>query len=260
MKDPLKDIHIVVTRDQDQSGNLINKLTALGGQVSPFPTIKINPPSDWSSCDFALEHIEAYNWIIFSSVNGVRYFLKRAEKHQIKYFRASIASVGQKTADVLSKYGITANLIPSSFTTSGLLKVFRDIDLTNQQILIPTSNRSRNELATGLRKMGAQVEKVVCYQTGIPDIQESDPRMQSILHKKVDCFTFYSPSAFLSLIDMIGKEQLKRILSDKTAIAAIGPTTARAIQNKGYQVQIQPEKSLDESMVDAIVSYFNKMN
>ena len=260
MKYPLKDIHIVVTRDPGQSGNLIEKLTALGGQVSPFPTIKILPPSNWSSCDRAFKHIEEYNWIIFSSVNGVQYFLKRAEHFKVRYFRASIASVGQKTSDLLSKYGITPDLIPSSFSASGLLKVFRNIDVKNQRILIPTSNRSRNELSAGLRKMGASVDKVVCYETGIPDLTESDPQMHSILHEKVDCFTFYSPSAFLSLIDMIGKEQLKTIVSRNTALAAIGPTTARAIRKNGFQVQIQPEKSLDESMIDAIVRYFNKMN
>lgn len=260
MKYPLKDIHIVVTRDPGQSGNLIDKLTELGGRVSPFPTIKITPPSDWSACDQALKKIEEYNWIIFSSVNGVRYFLKRAEQLEIKYFQASIASVGQKTADVLTQYGITADLIPSSFTAGGLLEVFKNIDVKNQRILIPSSNRSRNELSSVLRKRGAVVEKVVCYRTGIPEIGESDPLLQSILHNKVDCFTFYSPSAFKSLIDIFGAEKLKKILSEKTVVAAIGPTTAHAIQKKGFNVQIQPEKSLDQSMINAIVAYFNKMN
>jgi uroporphyrinogen III methyltransferase/synthase len=258
MNYPLKDIHIVVTRDADQSGNLIRKLSELGGQVTPFPTIRIGPPSDWSACDQALRQNEEYNWIIFSSVNGVNYLLKRAEQYGIKYFRSSIACVGRKTADALGKYGITTDLIPSSYTARGLLEVFGNIGVKDQRILIPTSNRSRNELASGLRKMGAKVDKVVCYQTGMHTFTGSDPVMQIVLHKKVDCFTFYSPSAFLSLIDMIGKEQLKRIVSDHTALAAIGPTTAGAIRKNGFQVQIQPEQSVDESMIDAIVTYFKK--
>lgn len=260
MNYPLKDIHIVVTRDRDQSVNLVNKLTALGGKVLPFPTIEISQPADWTSCDQALTRIAEYDWIIFSSVNGIRYFMDRAELHQIKYLRSSIACVGGKTAEILEKYRITTDLIPGSYNASSLLKEFERIDIKNKKILIPTSNRSRDELGSGLQKMGARVDQVVCYQTGIPAIPQSDPLLQSILHEKMDCFTFYSPSAFLSLIDMIGKKELERLVSENTVLAAIGPTTASTIRKNGFQVQIQPEKSLDESMIEAIVSYFNKKN
>lgn len=260
MNYPLKDIHIVVTRDRDQSENLIHQLTSLGGKVLPFPTIQIGPPADWAGCDQALSRIAEYDWIIFSSVNGIRYFLDRAELHKIKYFRSSIACVGRKTGEVLEKYGITTDLIPASYNARGLLNEFEKIDIKDKKILIPTSNRSRDELATGLREMGAKVDKVVCYQTETPAIPESDPLLQSILYEKMDCITFYSPSAFLSLVDMIGKKELERLVSENTVLAAIGPTTSRTIRNHGFQVQIQPEESLDKSMIEAIVSYFTRKN
>jgi len=260
MKFPLRDRHIVVTRDHDQSGYLVKKLTSLGGQVYAFSTIKITPPDDWSLCDRAFKSIDDYDWIIFSSVNGVRFFLKRAEHHQVNYFRASIASVGSKTADLLKKYGITADLIPSSFSAEGLLDVFKKLDIRNHKILIPASDLSRNELASGLRKMGAKVDKVICYKTGTPDIRGSNSLIKTLLNKKMDCFTFYSPSAFLSFIKIMGAEKLKNSIFKKTAIAAIGPTTAQTIQKQGFEVHIQPEQSIDESMIDAIVAYFNKTN
>jgi uroporphyrinogen III methyltransferase/synthase len=260
MKEPLRGKNIVVTRDPSQSGNLVKKLSALGVNVYTFPTIKITPPEDWSSCDRAFQRIEEYDWIIFSSVNGVRFFLKRAEYHQINYFQASIASVGQKTADELGKYGITADLIPSSSTAKGLLDVFKNLDIHSKKILVPTSDLSRDELVSGLREMGAEVDKVICYRTGMPDIRETGDKIKLLNSKKVDCYTFYSPSAFLSFIKLMGKHPFKNSGSPKAAVAAIGPTTARVIRNKGYKVDIQPKKSMDESMIDAIIAYFNKMN
>ncbi|MBR9999406.1 MAG: uroporphyrinogen-III synthase [Cyclobacteriaceae bacterium] len=260
MNHPLKDIHIVVTRDPDQSGNLIGKLTELGGKVHSFPTIKIHPPDDWTNCDKALGQIEKYHWIIFTSVNGVRYFMNRARHHRIKYFGASIAAVGKKTADELTEYGITANLIPSSYSAEGLLERFGTMDIRDQMILIPTSDRSGEDLPSGLKKMGASVEKITCYQTGNPDPEETDTAVNALLQQKMDCFTFYSPSAFRSLMEILDKKQLKELLSGETALAAIGPATARIIRKNGYEVRIQPEKSLDESMIEAIVSYFKKMN
>jgi uroporphyrinogen III methyltransferase/synthase len=260
MKDPLQGKNIVVTRDPSQSGNLVKKLSALGVNVYTFPTIKITPPENWSSCDRAFQHIKDYEWIIFSSVNGVRFFLKRAEYHQINYFQASIASVGQKTAEELKKYGITADLIPSSFTAKGLLDVFKNLDIRSRKILLPTSDLSRDELVSGLRKMGAEVDKVICYRTGVPDSREKGTMVKLLNSKKVDCYTFYSPSAFLSFIKILGTHPFKNAESQKAALAAIGPTTARAIRDEGYSVDIQPEKSIDESMIEAIIAYFNKKN
>jgi uroporphyrinogen III methyltransferase/synthase len=259
MNEPLRDKNIVVTRDPAQSRNLIEKLTALGGKVYAFPTIKIKPPDDWQSCDQALEQIEEFDWIIFSSANGVRYFLKRAEHHGISYFHASIASVGVKTARELKKYGITSDLIPSSYTAQGLLNEFKKLDIKTRKILIPTSNLSRNELASGLSDMGADVEKIICYRTDLPDLGKSGDLRTFFADKKVDCYTFYSPSAFSSFLKLIGDEPFKKTLSKKTALAAIGPTTARAIKKQGFRVHIQPRESIDESMIEAIVTYFNKM-
>lgn len=258
MNYPLDGKHIVVTRDADQSRNLIDKVTALGGIVDFFPTIKIKEPPSWSSCDKALKHIQDYDWIIFTSTNGVRYFLNRAEYLGISYLKPSIASIGQKTASELKKYGIKVDLIPSSFSASGLLSVFKEINIKNKRILNPTSNLSGNELATSLKKLGAFVEKVVCYQTDKPDVKDLKTLKNNLLNQKVDCLTFYSPSAFHSFLNIMGETTVKQFQDKDTAIAAIGPTTAKVITGKGFEVNIQPEKSVDESMIEAIVAYFNK--
>jgi uroporphyrinogen III methyltransferase / synthase len=261
MNFPLQDINFVVTRDPGQSGNLIKKITALGGKVFSFPTISISPPSDWTACDNALRRIEEFQWIIFTSVNGVRYFMDRArEHHRIQHFGASFAAVGRKTAEVLQEYNIPADLVPESYSAEGLLDRFEKLNIKDQIILIPTSSRAGNELPAGLQKLGAVVEKVISYRNEYPDPAAADRAIRPMLERKMDCYMFYSPSSFKSMLKMMGNEKIQEILQGHTALAAIGPSTARVIREHGYEVQIQPEKSLDESMIEAIVAYFNKKN
>lgn len=259
MNYPLKDINIVVTRDPAQSGNLIDKLTELGGRVYALPTIRISPPADWASCDNALNRINEFHWLLFSSTNGVKYFLDRArEQHGISHFNSSIAAVGKKTADLLHEYGIRADLIPASYSAEGLLESFGELDIREQKILIPTSDRSGDQLPDGLREMGAMVEKIICYRTENTDPDISDSAITSVLTEKMDCFTFYSPSSFLAMLKLLDNRKLKDVLAGNTVLAAIGPATARVIRKHGYEVRIQPEISRDESLIEAIVAYFNK--
>ena len=113
MDQPLHDIQIVVTRDPEQSGNLVEKLTALGGNVIAIPTIRIIPPADWSDCDNAIGRIEHYDWIVFTSVNGVRFFIGRVSaKKSLERINASLAVVGRKTAAVLESCGYKPKLVP----------------------------------------------------------------------------------------------------------------------------------------------------
>ncbi len=260
MSNPLDGKHIVITRDAKQSKNLIDKVTELGGIVELFPTIKISEPENWSICDKVLKRIQNFDWIVFSSSNGVRYFLNRAEYLHITNLKPSIAAVGKKTAGELKKYGIAVDLIPTSYSAGGLLKEFKDFDIKNRSILIPTSNLGGNELVKGFKNLGAFVEKVDFYQTDKLEEKELKTLKNNLLNNKIDCITFYSPSAVHSFINIMGESTVKLFQEKDTVIAAIGPITAKEINSKGYKVHIQPEKSVDESMVEALVRYFNKSN
>ncbi len=257
MDKPLQGKKIMVTRDPTQAGSLIDKLASLGSTVLPFPTIKIMPPDDWTACDQAIEDLSSFDWIIFSSANGVKYFMKRLEKKHKSGITCLIAVVGKKTAVRLKKFNLKADLIPDKYNARGLLKAFERIDLKGQKVLIPTSNIGKNTLKKGLAEKGAEVIQVVCYQT-LPFTDQALKLKDQLENQHLDCITFFSPSAFNTFISLGGETFKNNKAGQQPALAAIGPATASAIRKKGLEVNILPEQSVEESMIKAIIDYFNK--
>lgn len=256
----LKGLNIVITRSPSQAQSFKEKIEKLGGNALLFPTLITQETDKTDKRNYALKNIAHYQWIIFNSENAVRYFWKETRDYFFTSYKNQVAAVGEKTAKILQKLGIKVNLIPLNFSAEGLLKVLEKEDVTGKEILLPVSNLTHPELADGLRALGAKVHAVEFYQT-IPNPNFDAVRLKFLIqHRNVHVITHFSPSSFKFLIDLMGPSTIDLLKKNNVALAAIGPSTAKAIHRAGLTVDIQPEKSTMEYMIQAIIKYFENKN
>ena len=256
MDKPLNNRKIVITRNREQAVGLITALETLGAECILFPTIRISPVADWTKCDKALQKINDYQWIVFSSANGVRYFLERAREIKKENFNNKIAVVGNKTKRELEDLGFKVSLIPDSYSATGLIESFKDENINGARILIPTSEIARDELLVGLQNLGAVVDQIAVYRNDCCLDQSSDLILNAFEQNTIDAVLFFSSSAVECFVKILGPEVCRKFNNSKAVIAAIGETTAASAQSAGFKVKIIPEKSLQESMLQAVVDYF----
>ncbi len=252
----LADKTILITRDESQSADLARQIAAHGGSSIFFPTIKITAPDDWQECDAAIRELESFDWLVFTSINSVRYFFKRLQKFKAPHPH-KIAAIGRKTCDELERRGIDIDLMPEVFSAKGLLNAF-DQDLSGRRFLLPSSNIARDELMQGLCSRQADVVRVTVYQNTLNRPDNIDIVLQSIRKGDIDCLTFFSPSAWRNFAELAGVEIIRHLAETQTLIAAIGPTTAAAIRDAGMTKFLIPEEYTSESLVKSLLEHFKQ--
>ncbi|PID72517.1 MAG: uroporphyrinogen-III C-methyltransferase [Desulfobulbus propionicus] len=258
---PLFNKRIVVTRTREQASELVAKLEEFGAECLEYSTIHIEPVEDYSLLDQAIENIEQYQWILFTSLNAVTYFFKRlyqTGRDSRALAGPHIAVVGRATAEELLKYGLRADLIPQRFTGEGLAEALLETKIgKGSHILLPRALRASEILPETLQDAGAEVNVVPVYQNTPPQGRKEELR-QELLEGEVDLLTFTSSSTvtnFLTMVDAKSDEELQKMLENVT-IAAIGPITAETVIQNGLQVHIQPDKYTIKDMVQAIVAHY----
>lgn len=254
MKKILKNKTVLVTRERQQSAGLTAELQQYGARCLLYPTIKIDAVADWEKCDRAIKALNTYDWLVFSSVNGVRYFMQRAGR-KISAFTGRVAVTGTKTRDEVQKFGLSADLMPDSFSAAGLLLKFESIDMQNKRVLMPVSDIARQQLGSGLTKMGAMVEKLIVYQTSCSDDNNKSHILKAIKSAEIDAILFFSPSAFSCFLNIFGEEIIPYI-NEKITLCAIGSTTAQRIRESGLKVDVMPQKSTSEDVLHALLDYY----
>jgi uroporphyrinogen III methyltransferase/synthase len=255
---------IIVTRTRDQASELVAALEENGASCYECSTINIEPVDDYSILDEALERIDEYHWILFTSLNGVKYFFKRLydkglDARDLK--GPDIATVGKSTADELHRYGINADLIPPVFTGEGLAESLLDQGVEGRNVLIPRAVEGRAILPETLRGAGAQVTIAPLYRN-VPPQGRRDELRAELESGTVDMVTFTSSSTvlnFLTMVDAEGQEELERLM-EGVSIAAIGPITAKTIVNAGLKVDVMPQEHTIDAMVREIISYYSDRN
>jgi uroporphyrinogen III methyltransferase/synthase len=280
---PLFGQRILVTREH--SGGF-DVLEDLGAEIIEFPTISIVSPSDFSGLDGAIERIETYNWMIFTSANGVSFFFQRffekdRDIRDLKGIR--ICAIGTKTASEINRYGIKVDLVPEEFNAEGLVSAivqksrsakehsaevrkyrrasrfnrdelpnFRTSSLKGLKILLPRAEVGREVLPERMRELGGEIDVVTAYRAIRPDIQGK--RLRRFLREgKITIATFTSAATFNNFLSIMGDGAID-LLRD-VAIAVIGPVTKRAIEKVGLKVSIMPESATIEAMVDKIIEW-----
>jgi uroporphyrinogen III methyltransferase/synthase len=268
-KKPLFGYRVLITREHPEGFELLEDL---GAELIGLPTIGIAPPESYSELDSAIDMLETYDWIIFTSRNGVNYFLKRffEKGKDIRDLKGiKICAIGSKTSEEIRKYGMKIDLIPEEFSSEGLIKafssqrsVFREQSQTlnskllkGMKFLLPRAEKAREIFPEKVRELGGHIDIPVTYRSVRPE--RHGKRLKRFLKEgRISIATFTSGATFNNFIEIMGEkadELLKGI-----AIAVIGPVTAKAVEKAGLKVDVMPKEATIEALVKEIIKWAAK--
>ena len=249
---PLFGKRIVVTRAREQASELKRLLEESGAQVLQFPTIEIAPPESWDSLDRVID--AKYDWLIFTSTNGVQSFFTRlfARGKDVRSLAGTkIAAVGQSTADDLRAHGINPDVVPERFISTELLPLLAE-DQHGVRTAVIRAEEGRDELLTELRRRGGEVDLAVAYRTVAADYDLE--HLQSLIDEDaVDAVTFTSASTVDNFFAKLSEDERSRLLQRAT-IVSIGAATSEAIARYGRQPDAVAAKATIPAMRDAVVA------
>jgi uroporphyrinogen III methyltransferase/synthase len=253
---PLFGKRVLVTRSREQASVLSEKLEALGAEAWEYPTIKIKEPDDVTALDSAVAHAGDYNWIIFTSVNGVQAFFQRlkAQKLDIRSLKdAKICAIGPKTAEALEERGLLVDVMPEVFRAEAVIEALKDRIQTGDKVLLPRADLARQVLVDSLQQLGAQVDEVIAYQTVLADATDTQLLLEKLQAGEIHVLTFTSSSTVTNFLILLGEH---RDLLQGITIACIGPITAETAEKNGLTVDICAESYTIDGLVAAIQKYF----
>tara|TARA_B100000579_G_scaffold437591_1_gene467596 strand:+ start:1159 stop:1944 length:786 start_codon:yes stop_codon:yes gene_type:complete len=227
----LKNKTIVITRSTEQSSVLRDYLMKLQVNVLDLPSLIIGPPNNIQPLENALAQIKTFDWIIFSSVNGVKSidrqlkFKNKSLKEYNKFFK--IASIGIKTANYLNQIGVEVDFIPPQFVSDSLVNNFPFLN-NKSKILIPrVESGGRTILSNSLKKIGAEIIEVPAYESYCPS-SIPDKTLKVLKQNLVDAITFTSSKTVLHAYKLINQYFDSNIneLFNNLKIVSIGPSTS----------------------------------
>jgi uroporphyrinogen III methyltransferase / synthase len=256
-KTPLQGKRILITRARDQAGRFSTHLGKLGAEVIEFPTIEVVPPLHWEELDRTIDQLESYDWIIFTSANGVKFFWERLkEKGKEDHFPSPlrVCAIGPATANQLKEKGIRIDYMPKEYIAEAILEGFEGMAIRGKRILLARARVARDVLPKGLRKMGAEVDVVETYRTIKP--RGGSRKLKQLLSGGgIDGVAFTSSSTVDHFVELLKKNDWRRLLNG-VAVACIGPVTAHTAEKWGMSVHIQPEEYTIPALTEAIANYF----
>ena len=247
---PLFGARIVVTRARDQAEALGAKLRALGADVIEVPTIEIVPPKDYGPLDRAIAELGNYHWLIFTSANGVRYFVERldASQQDLRALRARLCAIGKATKSAIEALHLKVDLIGEEFVAESLVEAFRSMDLEGKRILLPRAALARDILPRELRARGACVDVVEAYRTVVPEGAAKRAAEMFAGGRKVDWVTFTSSSTVQNFVQVAGVDVLRGV-----KVASIGPVTTATAKKLGIEVAAEAGVYTTDGLVEAIL-------
>lgn len=260
---PLFGKRVVVTRPREQAAELVDLLESLGAAVIEAPAVRIVPPEDFQPLDDAIAAVGEYDWVVFTSVNGVDYFLQRLQAGSSDaraLAGVKLCAVGPGTAERLAKYWLKVDLMPGEYRAEAVVEALRGAgEVAGRKFLLPRADLAREMLADELRRLGGEVNDVVAYRTvAVEPEREHEPDIfRLLLDKKVDVVTFTSASTVRNFCRLYGADAVADLLRS-VAIACIGPVTAEAAQQSGIRTSIMPSEYTMPALVRAIVEYFER--
>ena len=249
---PLFGRRVLVTRARSQASALSERLAALGAEPIELPTIRIEPPTDEAPLDAAVRRLVDYDWVIFTSVNGVERVFERltaAGGDARAFGRAKVCAIGPATAAALAARGIRPDRTPAEFVAERVLTAFDDDELAGARALLPQGQQARDVLAAGLAARGAGVESVVAYRT-VAEERPDATVLRLIREGAIDVVTLTSSSTAENLVAALGGD-LSGL--ERSLIVAIGPVTASAAAARGLRVGVTAEEHTIPGLVSAVV-------
>jgi len=247
---------VLLTRPREQSEEIAARLQTMGAAVIHCPTIEIVPPTDWTPLDESIERLSDYDWIIFTSANGVRFFFSRLRETKREGVSGRlICAIGPATSSALESAGATPHLVASDSKAEGALASLVEYAggsaaVAGLRFLIPRARVAREVLPEGLRNLGAIVDTVEAYQSIKPDLEQGNI-LRLFTEHSIDVVTFTSSSTVANFAALVGLTDLSTLFAD-TLVACIGPVTAETAASYGLRNTIQPEKYNADALVEAI--------
>ncbi len=256
-KRPLFGKRIVVTRARKQASDLVQKLSDLGAACLEVPAIEIVPPEDLGPLDAAVKAVADYDWLVFTSVNGVDVFfdrLRAAGKDTRALGGIHTAAIGPATARRMRDNGLNADIVPDSYRAESVVAAFTDLDMNGKKVLLPRAEGARPVLPVELTNMGARVDEVISYRA-VQGTGGADQLVERLRAGEIDMITFTSSSTVRNFMALLPESEAADLLSG-VSIAAIGPITAETAAEMGVQADIVADEYTIAGLVEAIKESF----
>ncbi len=255
---PLFGKRVLVTRARDQASILTTALEELGAECLEAPAIKLVPPEDYAPLDAAIAGLAAYDWLIFTSANGVDHFFARLHGAGLDA-RAlggrKVAAIGVATAERLRGQGILADVVPAEFRAEGIVAALEGRVTPGMKVLIPRAAVARDLLPDKLRAAGAEVDVVAAYRTVGGD-SDGQSLAGALAAGAIDLVTFTSSSTVTNLLGLLGPDG--PALVARARVACIGPVTAATCLEKGITPDIIAEEFTIAGLVEAIGTLYKE--
>jgi uroporphyrinogen III methyltransferase/synthase len=254
---PLAGRTVVVTRAARQARRFVELLEAAGARVLQAPTIAIEPPPSWEPLDRALEAIETFAWVIFTSVNGVAMVDRRLRERGTGWSvaaRRRVAAIGPATADALAEHGVPIAAVPEEYRAEALVDRLASEVVPGDRVLLPRAAATRDALVTGLRRLGAAVTEVPVYVTRRVDATGARLR-DALAAGAVDAVTFTSSSTARNFAELFSADERRQWLA-RVTVASIGPITAATAAEYGLATAVMPEEYTIPALARALIDHF----
>jgi uroporphyrinogen III methyltransferase/synthase len=212
--------------------------------VIEFPTIEVRPAADYGPLDAAAARLDSYDWLIFTSANGVRFFQSRAD---LRSARARICAIGPATRRALEQLHLKVDLMPAEYVAESLVEAFAAEDLAGKCILLPRAAVARDVVPAELARRGAHVDVVEAYRTVIPEAAPALAREIFFGPRKPDWITFTSSSTVSNFVAAAGAGALAGV-----RVASIGPVTTATARKHGIAVTVEAETYTTDGLVEAM--------
>jgi uroporphyrinogen III methyltransferase/synthase len=247
----------VITRAARQSVDLVETLSKLGAMPILLPLVAFSAPEDYGPMDGALDRLEEFDWIIFTSENAVRAVVKRAEVRgnlrNVAGRRSRAAAVGPTTATAAERAGFFVDYQAQTHSGTALANELGE-KLRGQTVFLPRSNRANPDLPQLLRNYGAEVTEVIAYRTVTP-VNLDEEKIAAIVNGEVQAILFFSPTAVEHFVGILGREKL-RDLQSRMAITAVGPITANALHQSGVDTLLVADDTTADAVIAALEKHF----
>lgn len=253
---PLKDYRILITRGKGQADRFKATIEQYGGTPIMVPLLAFQLPTNLTAVESVIQRISNYEWLILTSQNGVRFFLKLIEKfHVPPHILPKIAVIGTKTEEELVRYGYKADFIPKEFVAEEFVEEFVSQLDGDTQVLLAKGNLARTIIAEAINQV-ASCDEVIVYETVLP--KESKEQLVHVLREReAEVITFTSSSTVHHFMQIVEQYQLHPYL-ESLIIACIGPVAKKTAVQYGLKVEICPEVYTTEAMLKDLAIYLQK--
>lgn len=256
---PLFGKRVLVTRTSEQAGEFNSVLERYGAIPVSVPTIKTVAPPDRKPLDRAIKRLSMYDWVVFTSANGVRYFFERLEKlgldlRELKGVK--ICAIGPRTERAITDLRIRVDLTPKKFVAESIIESLGPRKIRGKRFLLPRAMVAREVLPKEVRRLGGKIDVVPSYKTVRPRKNAAELR-KLFAAGGVDVVTFTSSSTVSNFAAMFRKGELPGLL-EGVKVACIGPITANTAKGLGLTVDVMPRSYTIPDLTEAMAEYYAK--